>query len=163
MRCPPRVLIQACALAWLPWAALASGALGLAGTPANQDYLIRVWGADEGLPLASVTDVAQTPEGYLWIGTLLSGAVRFDGSRFVSYSSANTPGLRSMGVRSLKSDREGKLWLSLYNNSLVTWTQQGFEPVGTNLDRPERLIWSAPGQAVLDERRRAPALGREAA
>lgn len=140
----PRLLVHACALALLLMPALPIGALASVGTPTNQDYLVRIWGADEGLPLSSVTDVAQTPEGYLWIGTLLSGVVRFDGSRFVSYGSANTPGLQSMGVRSLKVDHEGTLWLCMYNDSLATWNQQGFTLTGTNLDRPERLLWSAP-------------------
>lgn len=34
-------------------------------TSTSQDYLVKVWGADEGLTEGSVTDVAQTPEGYL--------------------------------------------------------------------------------------------------
>src|SRR4051812_30224373 len=58
---------------------------------ADQDYVVKVWGADEGLTERSVTDVAQSPEGYLWIGTLFGSVLRFDGTRFVSYNSANTP------------------------------------------------------------------------
>jgi hypothetical protein len=41
----------------------------------SQYYTIKVWGADEGLLEASVTDVAQTPEGYLWVGTLFGSVL----------------------------------------------------------------------------------------
>ena len=116
---------------------------------ANQDYLVRVWGADEGLPVTSVTDMAQTPEGYLWISTLLAGVVRFDGAEFVCFNSANTPELKSMGARSLMVDREGMLWVAMYSGALATWTQKGFSLVGTNLDRLERLLWSAPGEVMF--------------
>src|SRR5580765_6583113 len=58
---------------------------------AGQDYVVKVWGADDGLTEGSVTDVAQTPEGYLWVGTLFGSVLRFDGIRFVSYNSANAP------------------------------------------------------------------------
>src|SRR4029077_17835853 len=33
------------------------------------DYLIDVWTADNGLRSSSVTAIAQSPDGYLWIGT----------------------------------------------------------------------------------------------
>jgi signal transduction histidine kinase/ligand-binding sensor domain-containing protein len=132
----------------LPRATTSGADAGAMPTP-QRTFLVKVWGVDEGMPVASVTDVEQTPEGYLWIGTLLSGVVRFDGSRFESFSSANTPQLRSMGVRSLMVDRSGTLWLCQYNGALATWTPQGFAEVGRNLGRPDRLLWSVPGAVIF--------------
>ena len=116
-------------------------------TPAGQDYLINVWGASEGLPVNSITDVAQTPEHYLWAGTLLSGLLRFDGVRFVPFHSRNTPELPGMGVRRLMADHTGPLWISTYEGSLVTWEPSGFTLILTNVGRPDALIWSQPGHA----------------
>ena len=66
----------------------------------NADYLVDVWTSDKGLPDSSVTTIAQTPEGYLWIGTY-NGLTRFDGVRFVTFDPANTPALAHAGVRKL--------------------------------------------------------------
>src|ERR1700739_3435652 len=57
----------------------------------SQHYVLKGWGADERLTEGSVTDVAQTPEGYLWVGTLFGSVLRVDGGPFVCYKSANTP------------------------------------------------------------------------
>jgi len=37
--------------------------------PTSADYLIDFWNADSGLPGNSATALAQTREGYLWLGT----------------------------------------------------------------------------------------------
>jgi ligand-binding sensor domain-containing protein/signal transduction histidine kinase len=132
-------------------------------SPPAANYLVRVWGADEGLPVASVTDVTQTPEGYLWIGTLLAGLIRFDGVNFVSYTMADTPELRSMGVRRLIVDRNGLLWINTYANTLVTWDHGGFQLACTNSGRIERLLWSAPDRVTLCYADRRLLLGRKQA
>src|SRR4029077_17535226 len=60
---------------------------------AAPDYLIDVWDTeDNNLPNSTVTAIAQTPDGYLWIGTY-DGLARFDGFRFVTYEPVNTPEL----------------------------------------------------------------------
>src|SRR5258708_2777453 len=73
---PSRIIAAWAALLafWALPALQASGEEGAAG----QYYVVRVWGADEGLTEGSVTDVAQTPEGYLWMGTLFGSVLRFD-------------------------------------------------------------------------------------
>ena len=135
-------------LALLP---LSNTALADPDSSADQQYLVKTWGADEGLPLTTVTDVAQTPEGFLWVGTLLHGLQRFDGVRFVGYGPINVPELRSMGIRRLMVDNSGLLWISTYGNVLVTWDQSGFKLAQTHAeaDRPDRLLWSAPGRVVF--------------
>ena len=58
----------------------------------NSTWSLRKWQMEEGLPNNMVTALAQTPDGYLWIGTY-NGLVRFDGVRFVVFDPANTPAL----------------------------------------------------------------------
>src|SRR5258708_5937822 len=48
-------------------------------------YVSRIWRTQDGLPESRIRAIAQTPDGYLWIGTP-GGLARFDGVRFVVYS-----------------------------------------------------------------------------
>ena len=82
------------------------------------EYLLEVWNSENGLPDSSVTAVAQTPDGYLWVGTY-NGLVRFDGVRFVTFDPANTPALTHARVRRLAVDNRGILWISSYDGSLT--------------------------------------------
>jgi ligand-binding sensor domain-containing protein len=41
------------------------------------NYITRVWTTDDGLPDSSVTTIIQSHDGYLWVGTQRSGAVRW--------------------------------------------------------------------------------------
>ena len=117
---------------------------------AAQDYIIKVFGADDGLTEGSVTDVAQSPEGYLWIGTLFGSVLRFDGTRFVSYDSASTPEFSlKWGVPRFMPGKDGTLWICMYDGGMTAWDQHGFHPVLTNTNQPDRLLWSTPGAATF--------------
>ena len=117
---------------------------------ANQDYIIKVWGADDGLTEGSVTDVAQTSEGYLWVGTLFGSVLRFDGTRFVRYNSANTPEFSlKWGVPRLMVDQGGTLWISMRDGGMTTWDQHGFRSVFASTNQPDRMLWSAPGRVIF--------------
>jgi hypothetical protein len=54
---------------------------GLVSTNASIPYSVRIWQADDGLPQNSVHAIAQTADGYLWVGTH-EGLTRFNGIRF---------------------------------------------------------------------------------
>jgi hypothetical protein len=47
------------------------------------NYKVRLWTANDGLPQSQVSCLAQTEDGYLWIGTWF-GLVRFDGASLFS-------------------------------------------------------------------------------
>jgi ligand-binding sensor domain-containing protein len=57
-------------------------------------YTHQAWRTEEGLPQNSVQAIAQTRDGYLWLGTQ-EGLVRFDGVRFAVFDQKNVPALRS--------------------------------------------------------------------
>src|SRR4051812_14449986 len=73
-------------------------------------YAIETWTTANGLPQNSVTAMAQTVDGYLWMGTF-SGLVRFDGAQFTVFDQENVPALRSSQIRDLYADRQGRLWI----------------------------------------------------
>jgi ligand-binding sensor domain-containing protein len=84
------------------------------------DYLIDVWTGENGLPNSSVTAIAQTPDGYLWVGTY-NGLARFDGVRFVKFDPDTNPELKRARVRKLYVDAQGTLWISTYDGSLTSY------------------------------------------
>ncbi len=61
--------------------ALARPAVALNPDRALTQAQHRIWQVPQGLPQASVYAIAQTRDGYLWLGTA-AGLVRFDGVRF---------------------------------------------------------------------------------
>ncbi len=122
--------------------------LNLVAAP-TQDYMVKTWGVDEGLPESSVSDVVQTPDGYLWVGTLNSGVSRFDGVRFVNFDLPFAANFPSHGVRRLFVDAAGVLWLNGFGNYLASLRDGEFrlepaEPVVINW-----LVLSRSGQVVF--------------
>lgn len=97
-----------------------------AAVSSSDDYVVQVWDADSGLPQNSVMSIAQTPDGYLWLGTWLGGLSRFDGSRFVNFHPSNTPELKSIEISRLLVDGGGTLWVGGVDGSLVSYRDGKF-------------------------------------
>ncbi|MCU0783639.1 MAG: histidine kinase [Verrucomicrobia bacterium] len=76
----------------------------------NGNFTIKSWDNEDGLPQSSVIALAQTRDGYLWLGTL-GGMARFDGRRFGVFDGFNTPGLGSGRIVFLFADSQGNLWV----------------------------------------------------
>ncbi|HEX5398374.1 MAG TPA: two-component regulator propeller domain-containing protein, partial [Verrucomicrobiae bacterium] len=87
---------------------------------APADYLVDTWDTENGLPSSTVTAIAQTPDGYLWVGTY-AGLARFDGVRFVTFDPANTPALTQARVQGLFLDADGTLWINTYRGGLTSY------------------------------------------
>jgi sugar lactone lactonase YvrE len=75
----------------------------------------RSWQREQGLPQNYVRALAQTRDGYLWVGSD-DGVTRFDGVRFVSFGLPE--GLRSAPVQVLLGDSRGALWIGGAGNGL---------------------------------------------
>ena len=88
-------------------------------TKSITQYVHDVWTTENGLPTNTVGAIAQTPDGYLWIGTE-EGLARFDGVRFVTFDKRNTPTLRSDEVDALLVDHTGTLWIGMRGGGLVS-------------------------------------------
>jgi ligand-binding sensor domain-containing protein/signal transduction histidine kinase len=87
-------------LVWMTWAAVAPGAV--------PEYSARLWQMEDGLPHSIVQAIAQTQDGYLWVGTR-EGLARFDGMRFVPCElPGSTP---PPSVTALRAGEDGSLWI----------------------------------------------------
>ncbi|HEX5218343.1 MAG TPA: two-component regulator propeller domain-containing protein [Verrucomicrobiae bacterium] len=89
------------------------------------DYLIDTTTVEKGLPNSSVTAIAQTTEGYLWVGTY-NGLARFDGERFVKFYPENTPALKHARIRRLVTGPDGTLWISAHDGSITSYRRGQF-------------------------------------
>ena len=97
----------------------------LAATPdPDTPFVAEVWQVADGLPDLEVTSIAQTPDGYLWVGTR-GGLARFDGLHFETYR-ANVPGLEGRHVAKLFVDPSGALWVSMASGQLSRYSEGRF-------------------------------------
>ncbi len=92
-----------------------------------QEFAIDNWQVEDGLPDNTVSSIAQTADGYLWVGTF-TGLCRFDGIRFVVFDS-RTPGLQSQRIVKIFNDGEG-LWISMEGGHLARYANGRFTPFG---------------------------------
>src|SRR5438874_4975328 len=91
------------------------------------------WSAKDGIP-GPVRAIAQTPDGYLWLGTE-AGLYRFDGIRFVLWESRFGERLAGSSIWSLLSAHDGSLWI-------------GFGSGGMSHLRDGRLQNYSPNESV---------------
>jgi ligand-binding sensor domain-containing protein len=82
-------------------------------------YAHTAWTVRDGFFKSRVLSIAQTPDGYLWIGTD-SGLVRFDGVRNVKWQAPAGEDLPSSFIRTLLAGRDGTLWIGT-NRGLASW------------------------------------------
>src|SRR5262245_9590259 len=65
-----------------------------------RQYIHTAWKAGDGFTKGAITSIAQTPDGYLWLGTEL-GLLRFDGVRTVPWQPPPNTRLPSESIQSL--------------------------------------------------------------
>src|SRR5262249_61633763 len=80
-----------------------------AAPPDPPAYSRRVWRSADGLPEDFAQSLAQTQDGYLWIGTS-GGLAGFDRVSFVVFKPENTPAFLDDSVYLLLVSKEGTLW-----------------------------------------------------
>ena len=85
--------------------------LGVQASTNTPAYSVRVWQTDDGLPQNSVHAIAQTEDGYLWVGTH-EGLARFDGVRFTSLEEKLAPELKHGWITALCASKDGSLWIA---------------------------------------------------
>jgi sugar lactone lactonase YvrE len=85
---------------------------------ATTSYVRRVIDSDDGLPDTQINAIAQTPDGYLWLGTR-RGVVRYDGLSFRLYSPEEVPALPTGSINSLSVDAAGRLWIGTARGLVV--------------------------------------------
>jgi len=105
---------------------------------------------ENGLPQNTVEALAQTPDGFLWLGTE-AGLVRFDGVNFAVFDEHSKPALPSGDIRCLLAAKDGSLWIGT-GEGLAHWsdgavtvftTQQGLPANGirTLIQTGDNVLW----------------------
>jgi ligand-binding sensor domain-containing protein/signal transduction histidine kinase len=89
-------------------------------------YIRDRWGSEKGFPGRSVSAIAQTSDGYLWIGTE-KGLIRFDGLNFQVFEHAAPSSLPIGGIQQLMADGDGNLWIVLQSTQILRHRDGKFE------------------------------------
>ncbi len=97
---------------------IALGSTAEAAPPADPKPVVQRWVGDDGPRQNSIEAIAQTPDGYLWLGTT-AGLLRFDGASFTRFTRRSHPALPHDWIVSLVADRDGRLWVGTDNGLVV--------------------------------------------
>ncbi len=102
-------------LGWVP------GAFGLDATLDVRQYAHTAWKIREGFTKGTIFSIAQTHDGYLWLGTEF-GLVRFDGVQAVPWQPPDGQQLPSSWIKTLLVARDGTLWIGT-EKGLASWKE----------------------------------------
>ncbi len=119
------------------------------------EYIHQSWQTAQGLPQNSVLSMAQTSDGYLWLGTE-EGLVRFDGVHF-SVFDKNTSGLRNNMVLALLVDHNKDLWVGTYGGGIARLHDGNFRSYTTSDGLPSNQV-----RALYEDRSGAIWIGTDA-
>ena len=132
------------------WMLLAWGPCAFALDPALDvsQYAHTSWKIRDDFIKGKIRAIAQTPDGYLWLGTEF-GLLRFDGVRAVPWQPPPDQHLPSSDIRGLLAGRDGTLWIGT-SKGLASWkdgklTQYGElagQYVFKILEDHEGLVWA---------------------
>src|SRR5882724_3231104 len=100
-------------LACCPRASASSPSLDI-----NQ-YAHTAWKVRDGSFKGTIVATAQTPDGYLWLGTEF-GLLRFDGVRSLPWQPPGGDNLAGSAIRSLLVSHDGRLWIGT-DTGLASW------------------------------------------
>ena len=74
------------------------------------NYVYQTWNSFGSLTGTTATDILQTKDGYINIGTY-EGLVKFDGVAFSTFKRAKDNDLQFASVRAMMEDSQGNLWI----------------------------------------------------
>ena len=137
-----------CAIAGLAGVCFAFSASALDPTRAVSQYLHDTWGTERGWPGGSITAIAQTADGYLWIGTD-KGLVRFDGLNFQQFELAHPDPIWIGPVRTLVVDASNNLWILLQNTLVFRYQNGNFELIRGETENGTTALARGTSGAVL--------------
>src|SRR5262249_53778674 len=130
---------------------LASGQFARAQSPslAVSQFAHTTWRVRDGFFKGAVWAIAQTPDGYIWLGTEF-GLLRFDGVRAVPWQPPDKQQLPSTDILSLLVARDGSLWMgtarglaSWKNGKLERYPELAGQFVFRLLEDDEGTVWAS--------------------
>ena len=129
--------------------ALCQCALGLNPSLDVSQYAHTAWTVQDGFSAGNIYAMAQTPDGYLWLGTEF-GLFRFDGVRIIPWTPPAGQHLPEQNINCLLVTRDGTLWIGTFSG-LVTWSggkltrrpEVGAQFVASLFEDREGTVWAA--------------------
>jgi ligand-binding sensor domain-containing protein len=119
---------------------------------------VEVWRGRDGLPEGTVQSLAESRDGYLWIGTQ-RGAARFDGVRFTRFDMDNVPTMQANDVKAVLETADRFVWiaaaegLTRYRDGQFAFFGApqglGLPYVHSLLEEPGCCLWVGTGGAGL--------------
>src|SRR5512132_3728604 len=117
-------------------------------------YAHTAWKTRDGFPKGIIYSIAQTPDGYLWLGTEL-GLLRFDGVKNVAWQSLADQHLPDSAITSLLAARDGTLWIgtdkglaSWKGGKLTQYAELAGKRIPTLLEDREGSVWAGGSRAA---------------
>ena len=112
-------------------------------------YAHTSWKIRDGFTKGQIVSIAQTPDGYLWLGTEF-GLLRFDGVRSVPWQPPPGRHLPSSYILSLLATRDGTLWIgtdkglaSLKDGKLIDYPDLAGRYVFDLMEDREGTVWAS--------------------
>ena len=110
-------------------------------------YAHTAWRVREGFSRGAILSIAQTHDGYLWLGTEF-GLLRFDGVKVVLWQPPAGEQLPSDYIRQVRVSRDGRLWIgtrkglaSWKDNRLTQYPELADQRVSALLEDHEGTLW----------------------
>jgi signal transduction histidine kinase/streptogramin lyase len=110
-----------------------------------RDEVLTTWTTGQGLPQNFVTALAQTSDGFLWVGTM-NGLVRFDGMHFRGFSHEGPRELNGF-IAALMKDGSDGLWI-VTTSGILHYADRRFTAValeGRQHFRPDEVARAQDG------------------
>src|ERR1700722_13672167 len=104
----------------------------------DSGWIARFWLSDEGLPDNTLTGMAQTPDGYIWLATP-SGLTLFDGINFHQHSLMELAGQNNRGIRAILLDHKGGLTMAMDRGAVVCLDPGSPHVFVVNVHLPDRV------------------------
>jgi ligand-binding sensor domain-containing protein len=92
-------------------------------------YAHTAWKLRDGFVSGDIWSLAQTPDGYLWIGTT-TGLFRFDGIKAVLFQPPGSMANKVIRGRALLASRDGTLWIDT-GSGIASWKDGRFSEYAT--------------------------------
>jgi len=117
------------------------------------EYRLTTWTSKDGLPAMFIYSVAQSSDGYLWLGST-DGLARFDGVQFVHWRS-NGNRILLGAVRVVRAARDRGLWVGtasgivgrIRGDDLTSATIEA--PVEALLEARDGTLWAATTKRIV--------------